>query len=241
MQDGGGHEQMFASNPDEIESRYRADVARCDTPCAPCVRRMRVARRHPGRRLAGGEVVAVTEHDRITPAHYHVAALDILAQRGPGGLRAATLCAALGVPITRVDEEFGSWSGFVEALLEHWESEQTWAPVELALATADPWQRIEVLKHLATTVPHEAEAAIRAWSHSDPVVRRIQLRVDSQRTEALRQVIAGLGVEDAVARRLATMGIALLAGMQQLHAPLDVDRLRAVLTDYEQLVVSHVG
>ncbi len=181
------------------------------------------------------------KHDRIPPALYHVAALDILALRGPGGLHAATLCTALGVPIASVDEEFGSWPGLVEALLEHWESEQTWAPLELTLARADPWQRIEVLKHLATTVPHGAEAAIRAWSHSDPVVHRIQLRVDAQRVEALRQVIAGLGIDDAVARRLATMGIALLAGMQQLHRPIDVDQLRAVLTDYEQLVVSHVG
>jgi hypothetical protein len=189
--------------------------------------------------LARGEVVAVAEHGRVPPARFHVAGLDILAQRGPGGLNAATLCTALGVPIASVGEEFGSWPGFVEALLEHWESEQTWAPVELALTRADPWQRIGMLKHLATTVPHEAEAAIRAWSHSDPVVRRIQLRVDAQRIEALRQVIAGLGIEDAVARRLATMGVALLAGMQQLRAPVDV--LRVVLTDYEQLIVSHVG
>lgn len=183
----------------------------------------------------------VVENDRIPPALYHEAALDILARRGPGGLRAATLCTALGVPIARVDEEFGSWAGFVEALLEYWEAEQTWAPVELALAAAEPRQRVEAMKHLATTVPHEAEAAIRAWSHSDPVVRRIQERVDAQRTEAARQVIAGLGVDDATARRLATMGIALLVGMQQIHAAVDVVLLRAVLDDYERTVLAHLA
>ncbi|WP_300006794.1 TetR/AcrR family transcriptional regulator [Pseudonocardia sp.] len=180
------------------------------------------------------------EHGRLPPARYHVAALGILAQRGPGGLRAATLCTALGIPIGRIDEEFGSWAGFVEALLEYWEAEQTWAPAELALAVPDARQRVESLKHLATTLPHEAEAAIRAWAHCDPVVRRTQQRVDAQRTEATRQVIAGLGIDDAVARRLATMGIALLAGMQQVHGPVDVAELRAVLDDYERLVLSEL-
>jgi AcrR family transcriptional regulator len=191
--------------------------------------------------LAGDEGVVVTaENDRIPPALYHEAALAILAQRGPGGLRPATLCTALGVPITRVDAEFGSWASFVESLLEYWEAEQTWAPMELALAPADPRQRVEAMKHLATTVPHAAEAAIRAWGHSDPAVRRVQDRVDAQRTEAARQVIAGLGVDDAYAGRLATMGIALLVGMQQIHAALDVGLLRAVLDDYERLILSQL-
>jgi hypothetical protein len=53
-------------------------------------------------------------------------------------------------------------------------------------------------------------------------------------------VIAGVGGDEATARRLSLMGVALLAGVQQIRALVDRDELLALLNDFEQVIGSNV-
>jgi AcrR family transcriptional regulator len=126
---------------------------------------------------------------------------------------------------------FGGWAGFVEALLTHWEAEQTQRIVELARAAADPEQRLDVLRQQATDLPHDAEAAIRAWGRGEQRVSQTQQRVDARRHAALLAIVSDLGVQPEDAERLATTGMALLVGMQQLQRPVDIDMLGAVFDE----------
>lgn len=166
--------------------------------------------------------------------------MAILGDEGQAGLKIVPLCRAVGVTSGSFYHHFGSWAGFVEAMLEFWEAEQTQRLLALVGEVDDPWERVVVLKNLAVTVPHEAEAAIRAWGRTDPAVGRAQRRVDAARIEGLREVIAGVGGDEATSRRLSLTGVALLAGVQQIRSLVDRAELLAVLDDFQQMITDNV-
>lgn len=178
---------------------------------------------------------------QVGPAQYFASAMSLLAAGGPGGLKIGPLCAELGVTSGSFYHHFGGWSGFVRALLEHWETEQTARILELTRsATDDPVERLDVLKRLAVTLPHAAEAAIRSWAAVDADVAAALRRIDARRLAALEDVLADALPDRAVAVRLASFGQSMLVGFQQIHHPPDPELLRALLDDYHVLVLSHV-
>lgn len=166
--------------------------------------------------------------------------MALLGDEGQPGLKIAPLCRQAGVTSGSFYHHFGSWAGFVEAMLADWEAEQTLRLIALVQEADDPWERVVVMKNLAVTVPHEAEAAIRAWGKTEPAVGRAQRRVDAARIEGLREVILGVGGDEATARRLSLMGIALLAGVQQIRSLVDRGELLSVFNDFEQVIADNV-
>jgi AcrR family transcriptional regulator len=169
---------------------------------------------------------------------YFAAALHVLATEGHAALKIGTLCRAIGVTTGSFYHYFGSWDGFVEDLLAHWEQEKTQRIFEIAAGEHDPVARVRKIKKLALTLPHEAEAAIRAWSHSNPVVEQMQRRVDDERLEAVRLVVSGVVANRRQAELLAVMGLSLLVGLQQWRSPVDPRELARLLDEYEALVLS---
>jgi AcrR family transcriptional regulator len=180
-------------------------------------------------------------HLKVTQDQYFEAALSQLAAQGAEGLTISWLCRALGVTSGSFYHYFGGWAGFVEALLTHWEAEQTQRIVELARAAASPEQRLDVLRQQATALPHDAEAAIRAWGRGEERVSQTQQRVDARRHAALLAIVSDLGVRPEDAERLATTGLALLAGMQQLQRPVDIDMLGAVFDELGRTIRDYAG
>ncbi|RZT88412.1 TetR family transcriptional regulator [Pseudonocardia sediminis] len=178
---------------------------------------------------------------QIAAEQYFGAAMTILARDGAAGLKIGPLCRALGVTSGSFYHHFGSWAGFVRALLQYWEAEQTSRVVEMARATTDPVERMVVLKRLTVELPHDSEAAIRAWSSMDPEVGRSQRRVDAQRRMAVEQVIAGVVGDQEVAGRLAVLGLSILAGFQQTCSPRDPALLRELFDDYQAMIMQHAG
>lgn len=176
---------------------------------------------------------------QVAAEQYYDAAMAILARDGAAGLKIGPLCRALGVTSGSFYHHFNGWAGFVRGLLRYWEAEQTDRVVELARATADPIERMLVVKRLTVDLRHDAEAAIRAWADSDADVGSAQRRVDQQRTVALEQVVADVVDSRADAHRLAVLGIALMVGFQQTCDPRDRDLLRALFDDYQRLILSH--
>ncbi|MDN5915175.1 MAG: TetR/AcrR family transcriptional regulator [Pseudonocardia sp.] len=176
---------------------------------------------------------------QVAAEQYFDAAMAILARDGAAGLKIGPLCRALGVTSGSFYHHFGGWAGFVRALLQYWEAEQTSRVVAMARATTDPVERIEVLKRLTVELPHDAEAALRAWSSMDPEVARSQRRVDAQRRIAVEQILVAVVPDHDVAARLAILGLSILAGFQQTCAPRDPALLRELLGDYQVLIMQH--
>jgi AcrR family transcriptional regulator len=178
---------------------------------------------------------------QVGPEQYFDVALAILAESGTRGLKISPICRTLGVTSGSFYHHFDGWAGFVRRLLEHWETEQTAGIVELTTTSStDPIERIDVLKRLAVGLPHAAEAAIRSWAAVDAEVGRAQRRVDTRRREALEELLSAVVTERDEAARLATFGVALLAGFQQTHDPSDIETLRWMFDDYQSLILARV-
>ncbi len=168
---------------------------------------------------------------KVTQDQYFAAALDRLADQGAEGLTIGVLCRALGVTSGSFYHYFGNWGGFVEALLAHWEDQQTGRILARSAAAATAENRLVVLQTEAAELPHEAEAAIRAWGQRNETVRQAQQRVDERRREELQAIIVDLGVGPDDAARLAAMGLSVLVGIQQLQRPVDVPMLHALFEE----------
>lgn len=175
----------------------------------------------------------------VTREEYFETAMELLASEGFSALKIGRLCKACKVTTGSFYHHFGGWDGFVKDLLEYWEQEQTQRIVALATASEDPAQRVATLKRLALTLPHQAEAAIRAWANTDPLVAALQRRVDKRRLEAVTLVIAGIVTDRKTSEYLAMVGMTLLVGLQQWRSPVNRKELGRVLDTFEELILSH--
>lgn len=177
----------------------------------------------------------------VTRENYFEAAMEILANSGPSGLKIGSLCSAIKVTTGSFYGYFGSFDGFVGDFLEYWETSQTQRILEIANGLPDPGERIHTVKELASGLPHEAEAAIRSWAHHHPIVADAQKRVDERRVEALTGILEPATGDRDEARRLALMGITLLVGLQQWRSPITKADFDLIFDQYEQVVTSRPG
>ena len=98
--------------------------------------------------------------------------------------------------------------------------------------------RIEIARDLASMYQHAAEAAIRAWSLSNEQVRAVQQRVDAARRGQLVSLLRDSGVADDQADLLASIGLAILVGLQQLDG--GADKIPDAMRVYQSLVLSAI-
>lgn len=174
----------------------------------------------------------------VTREDYFSAAEAILAAEGAGALKIGALCASIKVTSGSFYGYFGSFDGFVADFLAWWEEAQTVRIVQMSNAPEDPSDRVHTMKLLAASLPHEAEAAIRSWAHTHPIVAQAQKRVDERRLEALTDILRPVCATPAEAHRLAIMGIALLIGLQQWRSPVTKQDFDMLFDEYEEMVFS---
>lgn len=178
----------------------------------------------------------------ISRETYFRAAFDLLAEQGHGGLKLGALCRRLTITTGSFYHHFDGWSGFVAALLSHWEAEQTERILRYSRAAPDAVTRVRTMKELtASTVPHAAEAAIRMWGGGDPRVRQVQDRIDELRIAALAEILGGVIDDVAQTRRLAVLGVSIMIGWQQLRQPRDPSELAELFDEFEATVLRHSG
>jgi hypothetical protein len=82
-------------------------------------------------------------------------------------------------------------------------------------------------------LPHDAEAAIRAWSSQDAAVAAAQSRVDRLRHDHLRVAYLDVGVSEDRAEVLATLAMSVLAGMQMIVRRADPTQVGQVFDELE--------
>ncbi len=154
---------------------------------------------------------------------YFETGLAVLADAGYGGLKLVEVCARLGVTTGSFYHHFGSWPDYVRQLVKHWVDTRTVQLVELARADPDPRRRIGNLCQIGLTLPHGAEAAIRAWSGADSQVRDAQIQVDHQRFEIMYESAQDILGDRRQAELFARWAVYLLVGYEQATLPRDVN------------------
>jgi AcrR family transcriptional regulator len=173
---------------------------------------------------------------QVTREDYYEAAFKILANQGHHALRMTALCKELGVTTGSFYNYFGGRETFAPALLAYGEREQTLRIYDLSVVPTDPIERMSTMRKLAIEIPHAAEAAIRAWSNGDSAVAEYQRRVDEERFEAIRAVIAEVVADSEHADLLAVMGLGILIGVQCWRTPVDPVEFERVLEEYDRTV-----
>lgn len=175
----------------------------------------------------------------VTKEQYFDTALTVVAEFGFKGLNIGMLCRRLGVTSGSFYHHFGSWQGFVDALLDDWENRQMIQLRALDVGAADPDTDVRAMSALARGLPHEAEAALRAWAANDPAVGSTLTRVDDSRRRTLRRVIGGVIGDDHTAGTVTDLGMAVLIGYQQMAAAGTDTELHHLLAQYSRLLDSY--
>ncbi|HET6877848.1 MAG TPA: helix-turn-helix domain-containing protein [Jatrophihabitans sp.] len=174
--------------------------------------------------------------ERLSVADYYREALDVLAEWGSEALTIASLCERLGVTKGSFYHHFGSMPAFVTQLLGYWEAEH--GEVHVSPKTVpDPAQRLDALFDAAAQLPHETEAAIRAWGRSNTEVAESTERVDRRRERRLVDTVVALGVDRLRARVLGRLAVDALVGAQQREHPADVRKLRQVFDQVRRMIL----
>lgn len=171
----------------------------------------------------------VVSESRSPRRRFFDAGMEILALKGYGSLKLTTLCRHLGVTTGSFYHSFENWQDFTVQFLEAWYHEGTLKIIEMTKAEVDPIHQVEMLLRASMSVPHEAEAAIRVWAGINPVVRKFQDDVDSQRLEIVTEAFERLVGDLHLAARLAKSALYALIGYEQAGAARDLEALELLL------------
>lgn len=167
----------------------------------------------------------------VSREDYFGAATDILSEDGFRGLKMTALHRRLGVSSGSFYNYFQNWDDFVRSFLEHW-TVRTNDIADRAAATTDSFERLHLLRDLARTVPHRAEAAIRTWAAMDPAVADAQRDVDARRVALLESALAEVTGDPQRARLLAESALSMIVGWQQISRPFDEATLDWMLGNF---------
>jgi AcrR family transcriptional regulator len=146
---------------------------------------------------------------------YFETGLDLLSDLGYGGLKLAEVCHRLGVTTGSFYHYFINWSEYTRELVEHWRRASTTRLVDSVRTERDPRRRIDALINIGLNLPHRGEAAIRAWSSADPEVYTVQVEVDKERHEILRESAMEILHNKRQAELFADWAVYLLVGYEQ--------------------------
>ncbi|HEX3828391.1 MAG TPA: TetR/AcrR family transcriptional regulator [Sporichthyaceae bacterium] len=173
---------------------------------------------------------------RLEPEAFYNAGFKLLGERGAEELTIDSLCVELGVAKGSFYHHFANTAEFTTGLLAAWES-TFYQAMELSMAIGDPARQLEAIWPTVLRRPHEAEAALRAWGRSNPLVSTVVRRVDQKLEQTAADWLNSFLDDPERSRLLAWMWLSLITGMQQ-RQPLD---RRQILLSTVEFFRSNVG
>jgi len=169
----------------------------------------------------------VSAPHRLGRDAYFDAAFALLGAQGPEALTIAALCKRLKVTKGSFYHHFSGMPQFVDALLRHWEEDHA-ALLDEVAALSDPVRRFEITAERVHALPHDAEAALRAWGYRDRAVGAAVARIDRARAQNYANTLALVIDDPERCWLLAHMGIAVVIGLQMVERPVDPKRFLRV-------------
>ena len=152
---------------------------------------------------------------RAVRATFFETGLEILAELGYGGLKLAEVCRRQGVTTGSFYHYFASWSAYTGDLITYWREDRTVRIIDAIRTEADPRRQVLAIIEVALSLPHNAEAAIRAWSAADPEVHAIQVEVDRDRFSLCYDYAFEIVRDTRQAEVFADWAVYLLVGYEQ--------------------------
>jgi AcrR family transcriptional regulator len=177
---------------------------------------------------------------RLDRATYFAAVLEILEQEGCEAVTVARLCERLGVTKGSFYYHFADLGGLVQAFVDDWETNFA-VVIANYHAVADRCARIEAAINTTAALSHEAEAALRSWGTTQPVMRAALDRIDTLGEAMIVEAIAEFIPDREQAELLAHHGVSLAVGMQHRQRPIDTARYLEVLAQWARLCLPVVA
>ena len=156
---------------------------------------------------------------RAVRATFFETGLEILAELGYGGLKLAEVCRRQGVTTGSFYHYFASWSAYTGDLITYWREDRTVRIIDAIRTEADPRRQVLAIIEVALSLPHNAEAAIRAWSYVDPDVARVQAEVDQERFDILYEAGLAIVKDPRQAQIYAAWSVFVFVGYEQSTLP----------------------
>lgn len=170
---------------------------------------------------------------------YFERAFEVLADDGYEALNIGRLCGALGVTSGSFYHHFGSWDGFVHALLAYEQNRQVSALKRQDFGTGGAQTDVATLLNLTIGLNHRAEAALRAWSLNNAVVRERMAQIDQSRHRTVFNVVHEIVGDRNKATALTDLGMAILIGYQHMTVAGQVTEAERLFQEYVVLVLGN--
>lgn len=164
------------------------------------------------------------------------AAMAIIAEVGPDGLKVGRVCERLGVTTGSFYHHYDGLGVLLRDVLAAWRQETTRQVADALLDLESAEDAIAVLKRTAVGLPHAFEARVRSWALRDAAVAEAQASVDEERLTVLRSAISAVA-PGADADDLALVGLTVLVGFQQARDVTDLAELERLMDRYEALIL----
>ncbi len=163
---------------------------------------------------------------KIDKSDWFKEGIGILETKGFAFVTIENLCSILHVTKGSFYHHFKNMDGYIEALMEYWLQENTFAFIERANAESDSFARQQTLYDLSLYASHSSEQSIRAWSYSNPIVKKYVQQADGLRLDYLNSLRKEGNMPADRARYSAMLEYAVLIGLQQLYPDLPKDDLK---------------
>lgn len=175
-----------------------------------------------GKRNAGDETPSPKatgrmKEDRLSRTDWLEAGSRVLTHAGPGGLKIADVCTAIGASKGSFYWHFQGRQDFLRGLFEHWRERETSALIKRAeAACSSPRDRIWFVVEFVTLGGYDVgtEVAMRQWGQSDPSVQSALEQVDAERLDFFSRHFraCGFSEEDARHRAITVYSLTLSCG-----------------------------
>jgi AcrR family transcriptional regulator len=174
-----------------------------------------------------------TRHGKtlLTRDDWTRAALDAIAEGGPGNVAVDRLATTLGASRGSFYWHFKDRAELIDAALERWERENTTDLLPELEAVRDPVARLRVLLRSAYEQPVDAIELTLASAGADPVAGPAFARVTQTRMAAVRRIFTDLGLSEEEAADRTWLAYALYIGHHQLGRNPEVSQLRPETLD----------
>ena len=142
--------------------------------------------------------------------------MDILSLEGPQSLTIDNLVNRIGKTKGAFYHHYTSYGDYAEKLLEHWIKIYTTDIIEKSKNCVSSNEKLKTLLMLTLKIPRKTELAIRAWALYNPIVRKCQVKMDSERLKYLTELYISMSRDRKKAKLKAFKIYSAFIGYQQI-------------------------
>ncbi len=171
---------------------------------------------------------------KVTKSNWFEEGFHVLETEGFSKITIDNLCERLQVTKGSFYHHFGNMDGYVSALMDYWLEANTLSIVRKIDSVKEPNTRKKWLNKMVLDRSLKLEQIIRAWGHSNTLVKKQVQKVDEIRLDCLVEMQVQEGKPRAIANDNAKFSYAALIGLQELFPDMskkEKARLQQIYTD----------